>query len=158
MEVCDTADNDCDLLIDEGFPAVWYADMDDDGFGAMAALTRGCMQPPGSVALSGDCDDDNPAAFPGAPEFCDGVDTDCDGLLDEDEAGMCPGAGSCNTDTAGATQCVAVNACVAEGCCSTVGCPAGYTACEHRDYSGGTCPPGCTGGVNPCDRCHTCTL
>ena len=26
----------------------------------------------------GDCDDDDPAIWPGAPEFCDGVDSDCD--------------------------------------------------------------------------------
>jgi len=32
-----------------------------------------------------DCDDTNPNIFPGAIEACDGVDTDCDGLLRPDE-------------------------------------------------------------------------
>jgi len=30
-----------------------------------------------------DCDDDNPDAFPGGREVCDGVDNDCDGAIDE---------------------------------------------------------------------------
>jgi hypothetical protein len=31
-----------------------------------------------------DCDDDNPNVFPGNTEFCDGLDNDCDSLVDED--------------------------------------------------------------------------
>jgi hypothetical protein len=33
-----------------------------------------------------DCDDDDPEVFPGTVEWCNGVDDDCDGTVDEDEA------------------------------------------------------------------------
>jgi len=40
----------------------------------------------GVAAQGGDCDDDNPDAYPGAPEACDGVDLNCDGLVDQADA------------------------------------------------------------------------
>jgi len=52
-----------------------------DCIGAAAA---DCDQDGDGVPAGDDCDDANPAAFPGAVEVCnDGVDNDCDALVDE---------------------------------------------------------------------------
>ncbi len=38
----------------------------------------------GYSTIDGDCDDDDPASWPGAPEICDGKDRDCSGTVDDD--------------------------------------------------------------------------
>lgn len=82
-EVCDGLDNNCDGQIDENIPSEWYLDADGDGFGDANQLAETCMPEDGYVALSGDCDDSDPAIFPNAEEVCDSVDNNCDGQIDE---------------------------------------------------------------------------
>ncbi len=86
-ERCGVGDEDCDG--DEELGAVdaltWYADADGDGYGGVETLDA-CSQPPGYVSGGGalDCDEGDAAVGPGAAEYCDGVDQDCDGATDED--------------------------------------------------------------------------
>jgi len=42
-----------------------------------------CALPTGYVANSTDCNDTRSDVHPGATEFCDTVDNDCDGTVDE---------------------------------------------------------------------------
>jgi hypothetical protein len=86
VEACNGVDDDCDGVIDEDPPDVWYADTDADGYGDLGSTTKACGQPSGYVADSSDCDDADPAVNPAATELCNGVDDDCDGSTDEDDA------------------------------------------------------------------------
>ena len=70
-ELCNGVDDDCDGGADEDFDVDGdgYADGDDP---LCAALT------------SADCDDTDASIHPGAPEACNAIDDNCDGVLDED--------------------------------------------------------------------------
>jgi len=90
VEVCDGVDNDCDGAVDDDDSSLvgattWYADVDSDGYGDAASSSDACFQPSGFVADSTDCDDRDTTTSPGAEEICDGVDNDCDGLVDDDD-------------------------------------------------------------------------
>ena len=61
----------------------FYADVDGDKYGSTIFTTQACSAPPSYVAVSGDCDDEDVAFYPNAPEYCDNIDHDCDGLKNE---------------------------------------------------------------------------
>ena len=82
-EVCDGIDNDCDDEVDEGLLTTYYMDADRDGHGDPDAATEACTRPARHVESSDDCNDGDRAIRPGAEEFCDGIDNDCDGELDD---------------------------------------------------------------------------
>jgi hypothetical protein len=93
IEICDSVDNDCDELIDDADPVVanapfWYADLDDDGWGDLGNAVTACIVPARYHPGYGDCDDTEPAVFPDADEICDGLDNDCDSLIDEDDPSL----------------------------------------------------------------------
>ena len=86
-EICDNQDNDCDGLIDDSDPDVigntYYLDFDMDDFGDPNVSVIACDQPSGYVTDNTDCDDENSNVFPGNNEICDGIDNNCDGIVDE---------------------------------------------------------------------------
>jgi len=88
-EYCDGADNDCDGTVDEDDAVdatTWYSDGDGDGYGDAAATRTACVAPSGFGVDDSDCDDSDSSVNPGADEYCDSVDNDCDGTTDEDDA------------------------------------------------------------------------
>lgn len=85
VENCDGIDNNCDGITDPNYSAnatTWYLDRDGDGYGSTSSQTA-CTAPAGYVRVSGDCNDGSSGSYPNAPESCDGVDHDCDGLTNE---------------------------------------------------------------------------
>lgn len=85
-ELCNGEDDDCDGEA-EAY-STWYADDDRDGYGDPSDATEDCTAPDGYVADSSDCDDTASTANPGQAEVeADGVDNDCDGVVDESGSG-----------------------------------------------------------------------
>ena len=146
-ESCDSLDNDCDGSVDEGVQSTWYADADSDGYGDASSSADACARPSGFVADATDCDDGDGAVNPLASERCDGVDNDCDGTVDEDDAIDAPvwyidsdgdGYGATSYTTAACIQ------------------PAGYSAdaTDCNDFDGDDYPGArelCDGVDNDCD-------
>ena len=90
-EHCDAQDEDCDGLVDEdAADAGDYAlDVDDDGHGTDRFIVTACVAPSGYVDAvdADDCNDLDPHAYPGSVEACDGIDNDCDDVIDNDATG-----------------------------------------------------------------------
>ncbi|GMV41349.1 MAG: hypothetical protein AMXMBFR64_30650 [Myxococcales bacterium] len=92
-ESCNGQDDDCDGSIDEVDAdgcEIWYQDKDGDGYGNPAVAQCLCA-PSGDYTASGagDCLDVNVSIHPGAPELCNGLDDDCNGIVDDGAQGGC---------------------------------------------------------------------
>jgi len=144
MERCNGRDDDCDGVVDgEGVAGTqWYLDGDGDGFGAGVPV-RACEAPDDRVATGTDCDDADPDVYPGARDGCDGVDSDCDGVVDgaPDERGY--------VDADGDGYCAEGD--IVSGCLG-VDVALEATDCDDSDpmaHPGGT--EDCTPGDEDCD-------
>ncbi|EPX57216.1 hypothetical protein D187_006970 [Cystobacter fuscus DSM 2262] len=134
MELCNTRDDNCDGKLNEGFEKVgeqcgtgpvcqtwacdpqgamscqgvipqWYRDQDGDGEGDPQQGLSQCSHPAGYVNNSFDCDDTRKERYRAAVELCNGVNDNCDGLIDEgfNTGSSCVGELGCGGTVACAT-------------------------------------------------------
>jgi hypothetical protein len=153
-ETCNDVDDDCDTRVDDDDPSLdvttaarFWSDRDGDGVGGNWFSMVACDAPVGLVAADGDCDDDDAAISPDAPEICNGYDDDCDALVDDQDPNRDASGGGtfyadADDDGSGAPG-VTVQACEA---------PAGYSAdaddCNDGD---GDVAPGASEVCNDVD-------
>jgi hypothetical protein len=77
--------DDIGMLGTTGFivPGTYYADADGDGYGDPAVSIQSCVAVAGYVQDNTDCNDANSVMNPGMLEVCDGIDNNCNGLIDD---------------------------------------------------------------------------
>ena len=92
-EVCNGLDDDCDGDVDDDdsdldttTTRAFFLDDDGDGYGNAAYTTNACAAPAGYADNDLDCNDLFMAINPGALEYCNSVDDDCDTLIDEPDS------------------------------------------------------------------------
>jgi hypothetical protein len=77
---------DCDDQDSTRFPdAMWFTDADEDGFGDANSPIDACGDVDGATSNDLDCDDEDWLIHPDANEACDGIDNDCDELVDDED-------------------------------------------------------------------------
>ncbi len=82
-ELCNSADDNCNTQIDEGLIFQnYYQDFDGDGFG-FGSPNSLCASQNGYVNNAFDCNDFQAQINPVAQEICNGIDDNCNTLLDD---------------------------------------------------------------------------
>jgi hypothetical protein len=140
MVYCDDTRAECvEMLVAE----------DDDGDGFYAA-------PCGE-----DCDDSNPEIYPGAREVCNGLDDNCDGLIDEDLVQDCEDFGRQICIDGEWTECMTCTVCIPGSwryCDTPSYCSWGRQTCNDAGDGWGPCdetsaPSSCTGSAYDQECC-----
>lgn len=121
---------------------VWGGGRSDGGF-YFPDTTLDC-DADGWSPCQGDCNDASPFIHPGAPEVCNGLDDDCDGVADEG-SDLCSDMNPCTSDSCSwpsgcqhavapnGTACSNGNDCVVGGACTDGQCAGGVTTDEDVD-------------------------
>lgn len=65
----------------------WYVDRDEDGYGDPYNAVYAPEAPTHYVDNDLDCNDEDATINPDADELCDGIDNDCNGMIDDDAPG-----------------------------------------------------------------------
>ena len=104
----------CEVVLSPGRHLLTFQALDADGYTAEASMYFNVIADAevdddgdGYTEDQGDCDDTNSAIYPGAPEYENGLDDDCDGLVDDetdsyddDGDGFSEDEGDCDDDDA----------------------------------------------------------
>lgn len=104
--------NICDLF------SFYYPDNDGDGYGVPGNAVWRCEAPEGYADNFDDCNDNNDTIYPGRTEYCDGIDNNCNGVVDEE----CPEP-DCRQSLINLLNCANLNCAESDQQCVFDNCP-----------------------------------
>lgn len=140
-------DNNSSTITFSSLPLfTYYRDADADGYGNPAEPFESCYPTNGYVTDNTDCDDNANWINPGAAEYCNGFDDNCDGLTDAEDPALsdappagitCPGDFSLATDPGSCSAVASYTVSATDNC--------GYTLTQTGGLSSGeSFPAGAT--------------
>jgi len=84
VEICNDIDDNCNSLVDDGLTFLnYYTDLDADTYGAGTATNSCSNLGAGYVLNNSDCNDSNASINIAAAEICNGIDDNCNSLIDD---------------------------------------------------------------------------